>query len=207
MEALWTRFLPALIGVGKQVASGAIGEVRMIYADFGFRAEYDPESRLFAPGLGGGALLDIGIYPLNLAFMFCGAPVEIHTMANLGSTGVDEDAAILLRHGRGQLSVLSCSFRVDTPRRARIIGTEGRITIDSPWWRASRFRLHASDDRQQAFDFVNRGGGYTYEAEAFMDAIRSGRRDSEIMPLSESLAILETMDQIRERWGMRYPVE
>ncbi len=207
MEALWTRFLPALAAVREQIAQGAIGDVRMVHADFGFHATFDAESRLFAPALGGGTLLDIGIYPLNLAFMICGPPEDIQTMANLGATGVDEEAAILLRHAEGRLSVLSCSFRSDTPRLARIIGTAGSITIDFPWWGASRFSLQRREAADQVFEFVNRGGGYAHEAEAFMDLVRDGRRDSEIMPLSESLAILKTMDRIRRVWGVRYPGE
>lgn len=207
MEALWTRFLPAIIGAREQVARGVIGDVRLVQADFGFRAEFHPASRLFAPELGGGALLDLGIYPLNLAFLFCGAPTEIVARTNLGTTGVDEESAILLRHRDGQSSQLSCSLRVNTPREAHVIGTGGRITIEFPWWRATRFTVHTNDDQSEEFAFVHRGGGYTYEAEAFGDMIRSGRHDSDVMPLSESLAILETMDEIRQGWGLRYPGE
>jgi predicted dehydrogenase len=207
MEAVWTRFLPAITRVRELIAEGALGEVRMIAADFGFRADFDPASRLFAPELGGGALLDLGVYPVNLAVMLCGEPVEILTTANLGATGVDVESAILLRHAAGQLSLLSCSLEVDTPREAHIIGAAGRITIGFPWWAASRFVWHERDGAQEEFTFTNRGGGYTYEAEAFMDLIRSGRRDSDVMPLAESLAVLRTLDAIRARWGLRYPTE
>ena len=207
MEAVWTRFLPALVHVRDLLAKGAIGEVRMLQADFGFRVAVDPTSRLFAPELAGGALLDLGVYPLNLAFMVCGEPLEIHTLANLGSTGVDEEAAILLRHAAGRISTLSCALRVETPRDAHILGTRGRITIHRPWWGASRVTLHREDADPQEFAFPLRGAGYTDEAEAFMQVIRSGRLESDIMPLDESLAILRTMDAIRARWGLRYPGE
>jgi len=207
MEAVWTRFLPALVRVRELVADGAIGEVRLINADFGFRADFDPASRLFNPELGGGSLLDVGIYPLNLAFMLCGEPVEILTTANLGETGVDEEAAILLRHAGGQLSVLTSALRVDTPREAHILGTAGRITICFPWWAATRIVLHTGNGRDQEWEFSNRGGGYTYEAEAFMTMIRTGSLESAVMPLAESLAILKTMDTLRERWGLSYPGE
>jgi predicted dehydrogenase len=207
MEALWTRFLPAVIGAREQGSLGAIGEVRMVRADFGFRAEPDPRGRLLNPELGGGALLDLGIYPLNLAFMFCGKPTEISAKGNLGPTGVDEESAILLRHRNGELSQLSCSLRVDIVQDAEIIGTGGRMTIEFPWWGASRFAVHGNDGNTEEFAFDHRGGGYTYEAEAFMDLIRSGRRDSDVMPLSESVAILETMDEIRAMWKLRYPGE
>jgi len=207
MEAMWTRFLPAVVRVRELVADGAIGEIRMINADFGFKADYDPGSRLFDPSLGGGALLDLGIYPLSLAFMLCGKPVEIQTTANLGATGVDEESVILLRHAGGELSALSTSLRVATPREAHILGTEGHITISFPWWASNRFVLQTKSGGEEVFEFPHRGGGYTYEAEAFMEVIRSGRLESEVMPLDESLAIMKTMDTIRERWGMSYPAE
>jgi len=208
MEAMWTRFLPAIVRVRELVAADTIGTVRMVHADFGFRGGFDPESRLFNPALGGGSLLDIGIYPLNLAFMLCGEPVEIHTTANLGKTGVDEEAAILLRHAGGELSVLASSLRVDLPCEAHIVGTAGRITIGYPFWAATRIDVHTDNGtRVEALEFPHRGGGYAYEAEAFMEMIRTGTLDSEVMPLSESLAIMRTMDTIRQRWGLRYPGE
>jgi predicted dehydrogenase len=207
MEAMWTRFLPAVVRVRELVAAGVIGDIRQINADFGFRAVYDPRSRLFDPALGGGALLDLGIYPLSLAFMLCGEPVEILTTANLGATGVDEESVILLRHAGGELSSLATSLRVDTPREAHILGTKGRISLCFPWWATTRIVLHTKSGGEEEFEFPHRGGGYTYEAEAFMDVIRSGRLESEVMPLDESLAIMKTMDTIRGRWAMRYPGE
>lgn len=207
MEAVWTRFLPAVAKVRELIAAGAIGEVRMITADFGFRAEFDPESRLFAPGLAGGSLLDLGIYPLNLAVMLCGEPIAIQSTANLGVTGVDEEAAFLLRHAGGELSLLSCALTVDTPREAHITGTEGRLTICFPWWAAVRCELRTRAGVREEFTFTNRGDGYTYEAEAFMDLVRVGRIDSQVMPLKESLAVLRTMDTMRSRWGLQYPAE
>lgn len=207
MEAFWTRFLPAIISVREQIAAGVIGETRHIQADFGFRAKFDPRSRLFAPELAGGALLDIGIYPLNLAFLLCGPPTEIHATTHLGSTGVDEESAILLRHRNGESSQLYCSLRADTPREAVITGTEGRLNIEFPWWQATRFTVHTREDQSENFEFENRGGGYSDEAEAFMEMIRSGTFESKIMPLSESIAILQTMDEIREIWGLSYPAD
>jgi len=207
MEAMWTRFLPAMVRVRELVATGAIGEVRSVTADFGFRAKFDPASRLFDPALGGGALLDIGIYPLNLAFMICGEPVAIQTQANLGATGVDEESVTLLRHEDGRLSALSCSFRADTPREAHIQGTEGRITICCPWWKATRIIVQPREGKPDTMDLPARGGGYSHEAAAFMDLIRSGVPESDVMPLDESLAIMRTMDEIRARWGMKYPGE
>ncbi len=207
MEAMWTRFLPAVIRARALALDGTIGEVRAVVADFGFHAAFDAKNRLFAPELGGGALLDLGVYPLNLAYLICGEPVEVQTMATLGTTGVDEEGAILLRHAGGQLSVLSCSLRVDTPREARILGTDGSITLCRPWWGATRIELRTRAGRDEVIDLPHRGGGYTHEAEAFMGMIRGGVTESEVMPLDESLAIMRTMDGLRGRWGVRYPGE
>ena len=207
MEAMWTRFLPAVIRARELVEAGMIGAVRTIVADFGFRAEFDPRSRLFDPDLGGGSLLDLGIYPLNLAFMIGGAPLELHATAILGATGVDEQCAILLRHQGGVLSILSASLCADTPREATIFGSEGSITLCRPWWGATRIVLRPRDGREETMDLPGRGGGYAHEAEAFMDLIRTGTMESDIMPASERLAIIGTMDEIRERWGMTYPCE
>ena len=128
-------------------------------------------------------------------------------MATLGSTGVDEEAAILLRHAGGQLSVLSCSLRVDTPREARILGTGGSITLCRPWWGASRIVVQTRAGRDEVIELPHRGGGYTHEAEAFMELMRAGAAASAVMPLDESLAIMRTMDGLRAAWGLRYPGE
>jgi predicted dehydrogenase len=207
MEAMWTRFLPAMIRVRELVAEGAIGTPRILNADFGFRAAYDPQSRLFDPALGGGTLLDIGIYPLSLAYMLFGAPKDITSFANLGQTGVDEESAVLLRHNGGELALLSAAFTLDTPRQAVIQGTEGVITIHTPFWACSRITVEQYGTEPETHDFPFRGGGYAYEAEAFMDLIREGSRDSDIMPLQESLAIMRIMDDLRREWGFRYPGE
>jgi predicted dehydrogenase len=207
MEALWTRFVPAFRELQERVDDGAIGEIRYVQADFGFRAERDPASRLFAPRLGGGALLDLGVYPINLAFMVCGAPTEIEATTTVGPTGVDEETAIQLRHENGAVSHLYCSLRADTSREARIVGTEGSITIPAPWWFSPRFTLERRNTEPASHEFENRGGGYTHEAEEFMDLVRAGRTESRIMPLDETVAILETMDEIRRGGGLRYPGE
>jgi len=207
MEAMWTRFLPAIELVKDVVTSGRIGTPRTLMTDFGFRAEFDPTSRLFDPQLGGGTLLDLGVYPITLAYWLFGRPVDIRAMANLGETGVDEEASILLRHGEGQMTAAVTSFRVDTPKEAMIRGTEGWIRIHEPWWGGRRVTIGSKDGDTETIDLPFRGGGYTYEAEAFMEIIREGGRDSKVMPLDESLAIMETMDTIRDQWDLQYPME
>lgn len=208
MEAVWTRFLPSVARARELVAAGAIGEVRLVQADFGFRAPFDPHSRLFSPGLAGGALLDLGIYPLNLASMLCGTPALVQATANLGATGVDEETAIVLRHARGELATLSCSLRSDTPREAHIIGTEGRLRLLFPWWAGTRLEVQRrGGGAVELLDLPSLGGGYAHEAEAFMDLLRAGRTEPDVMPLDESLAIMRTMDEVRGQCGVAYPAD
>ncbi len=206
MEAVWTRFLPSVTRLRELIADGSLGDVRLVLADFGFRAPFDAHSRLFAPELAGGALLDLGIYPLTLASLCCGSPVEIHAVANLGPTAVDEETAMVLRHARGELALLGCSLRADTPREAHVIGTAARVRLLSPWWAGTRLGVQRTGGEEEVFDLPHRGGGYAHEAEAFMTLLRAGSTEPEVMPLDESLAIMRTMDAVRAQCGVRYPL-
>jgi len=134
MEAMWTRFTPVISKLRELAKSGAIGEPRMLSADFGFRAGVNPEGRLFNPELGGGALLDVGVYTISLASMLFGAPTAVTGLATLGETGVDEQAAMIMAYGKGELAVLSTAIRTNTVHEAILYGTEGRMRVDSPWW-------------------------------------------------------------------------
>jgi predicted dehydrogenase len=207
MEAMWTRFLPAMERVREIIANEAIGTPRILSADFGFHAKFDPSSRLFDPHLGGGALLDLGIYPLSLASMLFGPPVHTRGLANIGETGVDEECSFIMRHASGEMTLALASFRMDTTREAMIQGTHGWIKIHEPWWASTRITVGSRDRGEEILDLPSRGGGYTHEAEAFMELIRSGQCDSPIMPLAESLSIMETMDSLRDQWGLKYPME
>lgn len=142
MEAMWMRYLPALVKVRELLAAGALGNVRLLTADFGFCAEFDPHSRLFAPALGGGALLDLGIYPLSLASMIFGAPERIVSLAHLGETGVDEQSAVILGYAGGRQAVLTAALRTDLPTEALIMGTEGRLKIHNPMFRPHALTLY-----------------------------------------------------------------
>jgi predicted dehydrogenase len=207
MEAMWSRFLPVHVKLREILEAEAVGEPRYLTADFGFKAGFDPASRLFDPGLGGGALLDIGIYPLSLSSMVFGPAVEASGYATLGGTGVDEECSFLLRHERGQMSSGFASFRCDTYREAVIHGTEGIIRIEAPWWKSTRLIVEPLDSESSSYDLPFRGNGFIQEAEAFMDLVRNGMTDSTVMPVKESLSIMRTMDRLRERWGVIYPME
>jgi predicted dehydrogenase len=206
MEAMWSRYLPTLVKVRELIADGAIGDLRMVQADFGFRAGVNPEGRLFKPALGGGALLDVGIYPLSLAHMVLGTPDRITSMAELGSTGVDEQTAFILGYDSGPMAVLSTAIRTNTPQEAAFIGTSGWIKIHSPWWISDTLILK-TDGGEQMISCPLVGNGYNYEAVEAGNCIQAGKLESDIMPLDETLALIKIMDQIRAQIGLKYPME
>jgi dihydrodiol dehydrogenase / D-xylose 1-dehydrogenase (NADP) len=205
MEAMWTRFLPVIRKMRELLAGGIIGDVRMITADFGFRAEFHPESRLFNPALGGGSLLDVGVYSVAMAFMvFNRPPSTLVSTAFLGTTGVDEQAAAILRYDKGEVALVSSAVSAETANEANIFGTGGSVRIPL-FWRAEKATVFAGRKKKISIPF--RANGYEYEAEEVMRCIGEGRLESETMPLSESLDIMATMDAIRAPWGLVYPME
>jgi predicted dehydrogenase len=207
MEAMWTRFIPAMVRVRELLAGGAIGEVQVISADFGFRAPVDPGHRLFDPAMGGGALLDVGVYNLSLASMLLGPPTQIASWAHLGKTGVDERAGMVLGYDQGQMAVLHTALRTNTPQEALIMGTEGWIRLHSPWWCPDTFTITAPGREDETQQLPFEGNGYGHEAAEVMHCVRSGRLESDVMPLDETLQIMGTMDQIRAQWDLKYPME
>jgi predicted dehydrogenase len=206
MEALWTRFLPPIVHLRQLLAKGVLGEVRSVSADFGFRAEYEPRGRLFNPKLGGGCLLDIGVYPISLATMILGAPAEVSGLAQMGRTGVDEQAAVTMKHGSGALASFHVTIRAATPNEATIVGTKGYVRLHPHWWKGGLITLTVGG-RSRRIDVPVEGDGYHYEAEEVVRCLRAGRLESGIMPLGETLAVLKTMDRLRASWGLRYPME
>jgi len=207
MEAMWTRFLPAIAKVRDLLQTGAIGALRLASADFGFRAPLNPKHRLFDPQLGGGALLDVGVYVVSFASMVFGPPARVVGMAHLGETGVDEQSAMILGYDEGQLFMGHAAVRTNTPQDASLVGTEGWMRIHSPWWRPDTITLTRHGGKDETFHLPFEGNGYNYEAAEIMNCLRSGRLESAAMPLSESLQIMQTLDQIRGQWGLRYPME
>jgi predicted dehydrogenase len=206
MEAMWTRFLPPMIRLREMLTAETIGDVRMLTADFGFRRA-GTDGRLFDPALGGGALLDVGIYPVSLASMIFGAPTQITGLAHLGETGVDEEAAVLLGHDGGKLAVLSTAIRVNTPQTACLCGTLGRVKLHTGWWRGAAMTLEMDAGGEEFLEFPFTGNGYQFEAIEFMECLHAGRAESAVMPLDETLSIMRTLDKLRAGWGLKYPGE
>jgi predicted dehydrogenase len=207
MEATWMRFTPMMVEIRKLLAEEVIGDVRMVNADFGIRVDFDPKFRLFDPELGGGGLLDVGIYPLSLAQMILGTPAQITGLAELGQTGIDEQSACVLGYAGGELAVLHSAIRTETPQEATIMGTEGWIRIHSPWWMPQVMSIHKPGATPQIVEIPFEADGYTYEAAEVHRCLREGKLESELMPLAETVAIQETMDTLRGQWGLRYPME
>ncbi len=207
MEAMWTRFFPAMDKVRALLDDGAIGDVRMVTGDFGFRAAGDERGRLVDPAAGGGPPLDVGVYPVSLASMVLGAPSRIAALAHLGETGVDEQAGILLGHDAGQLAILHSAVETETPQEAAILGTEGRIRIAPRFWCPSRLVISREGKDDEALEFPYEGQGYQFEADEVMTCLREGRAESALMPLDESVEVMETLDRIRAEWGLRYPMD
>jgi len=209
MEAMWSRFLPALVKVRNLLAESVIGEVQILNTDFGFQADPDPAGRLYNPALAGGALLDIGIYPVSLASMIFGPPARITSMAHIGETGVDEQAGIILGYKNGALAVSYVTIRAGSPTEATLIGIKGRIHLHAQvgLFRPYKLMLSLEGQEDRVIDVPYEGNGYQYEAAEVMRCLRAGKLESDIMPLEESLSIMKTLDDIRDQWGLKYPME
>lgn len=207
MEAMWSRFIPAVVKMRQMIAAGTLGDLRMLVAELGFRADFDPQHRLFNPALGGGALLDVGIYPISLASMLFGPPTRVTGMAHLGETGVDEQSAFLLGYEQGRIAILYCAVSTDTPSEALVIGTEGRVKLHAPIYCPAKLTLSRPGRPDEIIDAPYEATGYQYEAIEVVKCLQAGKLESEVMPLDETLAIMRTMDQIRAQWGLTYPME
>lgn len=209
MEALWSRFLPTTRKVLDLIASGAIGKVLTVKADFGFHSPYNPSQRTFDPALGGGSLLDIGIYPLFLANLLLGKPQNIKATAKLAPTGVDETCAAILQYPGGEMAIIDSTFVYKTPTEAYIYGDNGGCIHIHPRFHGPNegFTLLMPDRDPVFFPFEWDNLGYRYEAIEVMQCLRDGKKESDLWPLSASLQLMETLDEIRAQIGVRYPGE
>jgi predicted dehydrogenase len=205
MEAMWTRYLPQTDIVRQLLRDGAFGEVRVVTADFGFAATFDPASRLFDPALGGGALLDLGVYPISWASFALGAPASIIASGTLTATGVDEQVSLILSSVSGAQALISTGLRAGTPSRATISGSAGRVETDSPFWAPSGLQFFGADGSAGAHwsDPYGRTGrdGMVYEAAALARYVADGLTESPLHGLDESISTLTTIDEARRQIG------
>jgi predicted dehydrogenase len=207
MEAMWTRWLPHMRTVRDLVADGAIGEVVAVHADHSGVFPFDPANRMYDPALGGGALLDLGVYAVSFASDLLGRPARVSAAGTSTSTTVDADTSMLLEHRSGAHAVLTCSLRSEGSNRAVVVGTAGRIEIAAAWYGPSLVTLIPIDGPPTTFEHAITGHGFHYEIDEVERCVRSGRQESDTLPLDESVAVMETLDEVRRQIGLRYPSE
>jgi len=209
MEGLWTRFLPAIIHLQKLLTAGAIGEVQSVFANFFLGRDFPPEHRLRNKALAGGALLDLGVYPINMASVVFGQqPVKIESAANMdAATGVDDSSYYFFDYGQGRRALLSASYVQAAPVEALVCGTRGFIRLPH-FLGAKELHLYRTSEAPEVLEFpYGEGENFKYEIAHAMECIAAGRTESDIMPLSETVSIMETMDTLRQQWKLRYPDE
>ncbi|MFF7471787.1 Gfo/Idh/MocA family oxidoreductase [Streptomyces sp. NPDC008092] len=210
MEAMWTYCNPLVRRLTALVADGAIGEVRTVQADFGLEGPFPPAHRLRDPALGGGALLDLGVYPVSFAHLLLGEPDGMSARAMLSEEGVDLQTGALLSWESGALAMVHCSIVGGTGTSASITGSRGRIDIPDGFFHPERFVLHRDGRDPQEFAMDPADGPRNtlrHEAREVMRALRAGEKESPLVPLDGTLAVMRTLDTLREQIGVRYPGE
>ncbi len=207
MEATLTHFFPAIDTLVAPLRGGPIGEVRQVKADFCFRAGWNPDGRLLNPQLGGGGLLDVGVYCVSFAQLIMGRePATVAGVADIVETGVDGQAGLVFGYDDGAFALLSCACRTGTPHEAMVVGTEGYIRIPHLFWQPDRIVLHKGGE-EETFAYERLGNGYSYEARAVGECLRAGATTSTVMPPEKTLAVLRTLDRVRAQWNLTYPME
>jgi predicted dehydrogenase len=204
MEAMWTRFLPSTKKVIELIEANEIGEIKSIHADFGFKAPFAPERRLYNPKLGGGALLDIGIYPAYLSLLLLGYPSSIQATSNFSTTGIDETTSFLLRYDSQAMAVLNCTITANTRSEAFIYGTKGYIHISSRFHESKGVTLYKENENPINFSFERQTRGYDYEIREVNQCLLENKIESSLMPLHTSRKLIHLLDKIREKAGIKY---
>jgi predicted dehydrogenase len=209
LEAMWTRWLPHMIRIHEIIAAGTLGDVRTLIADHDQDLPDDPKHRILNPDLGGGALLDLGIYPVSFAWDVFGKPTSVTAISTAAaSTGVDRQTAILLGYPDGQQAVLHAALDTLGPNTASIIGTLGRIEVDSVWYTPTTFTVYDQDNTVvERFEQAVVRRGMQFEAIALEQLVAAGVLEGSEMPPAETVAIMETLDEIRRQIGLSYPSE
>jgi len=208
MEALWTKFHPHYIKMQEMIKQGMLGDVRSVLVNFGFKPLAPVPARLFDPQLGGGTVMDIGIYNVFIAMNILGKPDHIDAVMTPASTGVDEQCAILFKYNNGAMAQLFSTFSSNLATEADISGTDGRIRLTSRFYEPSsaiEFYPERTDSRQVIPVAKEEGFGYQYEARHVNDCLRKGLTESNVVTFADTLLLMETLDEIRKIAGIRYP--
>ncbi|HEY2042348.1 MAG TPA: Gfo/Idh/MocA family oxidoreductase [Jatrophihabitans sp.] len=204
MEAMWTRFQPAVVAARELIADGAIGALRSVQADLGVVRDFDPSDRMFAPELGGGATLDLGVYVVSLAQLVLGSPTSISVLGSLEPSGVDADATMLLGFDHGRTATLTCSLHSPTPGQARIFGSTGWIDVLPRFHHPRSFVLHREGHEPERFDRPPLGTGYSHELIEVTESIKAGHTESTVMPLEDTLTVQRVLDEALAQLGVRF---
>ncbi len=204
LEAMWTRWLPHMVRIREILAEGLLGDVRVVLADHD--QNNGENERMKRLELGGGALLDLGIYPVSFAWDVLGAPSSVIASATLTDAGVDAETAIILGYPSGAHAVLQTQMTGTGPNRAAVVGTKGRIEIESVWYNVVGFTRYDADNQVvERFDEKVEGRGMHFQAAELERIVASGKLEGDILPPSESVAIMETLDEVRRQIGLVYP--
>jgi predicted dehydrogenase len=204
MEALWTRFLPHYAKVKEMIDEGKLGDLKGVIANFGFLSTQGPDQRHFNPALGGGSLLDIGIYNVFLAQTILGRPDEVIASMTPASTGVDEQCAIIFKYKNGRMASLFSSFASNLETDADIFGAKGRIRLTNRFYEPTatiQYYPDQVDSRTLISVDKEPGWGYQHEIRHVVDCLNKGLKESPVWGLDETLALMETLDRVRERQG------
>ncbi|MCE1174526.1 MAG: Gfo/Idh/MocA family oxidoreductase [Propionibacteriales bacterium] len=201
MEAMWTRFLPAVSHLRALVASGALGEVRAVYGDLLAFRSYDPADRLFNPALGGGAVLDLGVYVISFAQQFLGEPDVVHAVGGRFGNGVESDAGILLGFAEGRYANQSIGFTAPGPGRQVVAGTKGWVEVKPRFHRATELVVQLTGAERQELVFDKVGVGYSHEIAHVGECLAAGLTESPVMPLDDTLAVQRTMARVLAALG------
>ncbi|MEV7661411.1 Gfo/Idh/MocA family oxidoreductase [Paenarthrobacter sp. NPDC089316] len=208
LEAMWTRFLPHMVRIRELIAAGAVGEVRKVVASHNQSLPKDPAHRLNDPALGGGALLDLGIYPISFAFDILGTPASIKASASMTATGVDRQTAAIFDYDGGAQALVDCELDAASANRAMVIGSEGWIDIEHTWYNPVPFTVFNADGEVlERYDQPVNSRGMQYQAAELERLVKAGETAGTILPSAESVAIMAAMDEIRRQIGLGYAAD
>jgi predicted dehydrogenase len=205
LEAMWTRYLPHMVRIRELLRKGELGEVRTLISDHSQNLPKDPTHRINAPELGGGALLDLGIYPVSFSYDVFGAPSKIMASATMTATGVDAQTAMIFEYEGNQRALLVTALDALGPNTTVITGTEGRIEIDSVWYNPAVFRRYDRNNIEvERFEAPVIGRGMHFQAEELERLVAAGELTNTILPLSQTIEIMATLDEVRRQIGLTY---
>jgi predicted dehydrogenase len=207
MEAMWARFLPHYAKVREIVESGVLGPILSIHADHGQRLADQEIARLIDPNLAGGALLDLGIYPVSFAHMILGNPSHITSKAVMTDKGVDAQTSMIFTYESGAQAVLTTTMIEQTPCRAVVAGLNGWLEIDRTFYNPAAMRVALNDGKVTEYPNTYNGHGLREQAETFKQLVRSGKFESEILTWADTVDIMKSLDLVRAQIGLKYPFE